>query len=51
MKNKIYTTSMLLVMLVTTLFISSCNEYDFLKENRKDNLYADNLYLTGGGFQ
>ncbi len=51
MKNKIYTTSMLLVMLVTTLFISSCNEYDFLKENPKDNLYADNLYLTGEGFQ
>lgn len=47
MKNKIF---IILFSSVLCLF-TSCNEVEFLEENPKDNLYADNLYTTGEGFQ
>lgn len=47
MKNKIF-----IVLFLSTLgLFTSCNEAEFLEEKPKDNLYVDNLYTTGDGFQ
>lgn len=47
MKNKLY-----LILFTTVLCLTAgCNEDEFLKEGPKDNLYVDNLYITGEGFQ
>ncbi len=47
MKNSIQ----LIVLLFVATLLTSCNEEEFLKESPKDNLYADNLFTTGEGFQ
>lgn len=38
------------LIIIAALF-TQCDENDFLRESPKDNLYADNLFSTGEGFQ
>lgn len=47
MKNKIQ----LLLPLFICVLLLGCSEDSFLEESPKDNLYADNLYTDGAGFQ
>lgn len=41
---------LILLLTIGSLFMSSCNEDAFLKEEPKDNIFADNLFLNKDGF-
>src|SRR5690606_29620142 len=47
MKNKVH----IFLSLFMFAVLIGCSEDSFLEETPKDNLYADNLYTTGEGFQ
>ncbi len=40
----------ILFTLFSALMLNSCNEQEFLKEEPRDNIFADNLYLDYDGF-
>src|SRR5690606_22416048 len=42
---------MVLSIILVGLFTSSCNEEEFLEENPKDAIYAENLYNRYSGFE